>query len=155
MGIQFYFVFSQITSLPSNVPDSQVLVEKIVRLQKELAKRQEKLDFMEEHVGTMVEEMKKKNKLLQILMLKQDAGALASEGMDSDKKRASEHSGIMSSLYNNKPNDSGMTLELSLEINQKLQAVLEDTLLKNITLKENINTLGKEIATLSTSSRPR
>ena len=71
--------------MPSNVPDSQVLVEKIVRLQKELAKRQEKLDFMEEHVGTMVEEMKKKNKLLQILMLKQDAGALASEGMDSDK----------------------------------------------------------------------
>ena len=82
---KFYFVFSQITSLPSNVPDSQVLVEKIVRLQKELAKRQEKLDFMEEHVGTMVEEMKKKNKLLQILMLKQDAGALASEGMDTDK----------------------------------------------------------------------
>ena len=31
--------------------------------------------------------------------------------------------------------DSGMTLDLSLEINQKLQAVLEDTLLKNITLK--------------------
>jgi hypothetical protein len=28
-----------------------------------------------------------------------------------------------------------MTLELSLEINRKLQAVLEDTLLKNITLK--------------------
>ena len=54
-------------------------------MQKELAKRQEKLDFMEEHVGTMVEEMKKKNKLLQILMLKQDAGALASEGMDTDK----------------------------------------------------------------------
>ena len=31
-----------------------------------------------------------------------------------------------------------MTLELSLEINQKLQAVLEDTLLKNITLKVSI-----------------
>ena len=28
-----------------------------------------------------------------------------------------------------------MTLELSLEINRKLQAVLEDTLLKNIMLK--------------------
>lgn len=28
-----------------------------------------------------------------------------------------------------------MTLDLSLEINHKLQAVLEDTLLKNITLK--------------------
>ena len=43
----------------------------------------------------------------------------------------------MASLYSSKPvGDSGtMTLELSLEINRKLQAVLEDTLLKNITLK--------------------
>jgi hypothetical protein len=41
----------------------------------------------------------------------------------------------MASLYSSKPADSGMSLELSLEINQKLQAVLEDTLLKNITLK--------------------
>lgn len=40
----------------------------------------------------------------------------------------------MSSLYKN-ANDSEMTLELSLEINRKLQAVLEDTILKNITLK--------------------
>ena len=51
------------------------------------------------------------------------------------QRRTSEHTGIMSSLYSSKPNDSGMTLELSLEINQKLQSVLEDTLLKNFTLK--------------------
>ena len=51
------------------------------------------------------------------------------------QRRTSEHSGIMSSLYSSKANDTGMTMELSLEINQKLQAVLEDTLLKNITLK--------------------
>merc|ERR1712115_48321 len=106
---------------------------------------------MEEHVGTMVEEMKKKNKLLQNLMLKQDVGTLATTDMDDNKKRASEHTGIMSSLYSSKANDSGMTIELSLEINKKLQAVLEDTLLKNITLKENINTLGKEIAIMSSN----
>lgn len=41
----------------------------------------------------------------------------------------------MASLYTSHPADSGLTLELSLEINRKLQAVLEDTLLKNITLK--------------------
>jgi len=75
----------QVNSLPSNVPDSQVLVEKIVKLQRELAKRQEKMDFMEEHVGTMVEEMKKKNKLLQNLMLKQDVGTLATTDMDDNK----------------------------------------------------------------------
>lgn len=51
----------------------------------------------------------------------------------------------MSSLYRNSVNDSNMTLELSLEINNKLQAVLEDTILKNITLKESIDTLGSEI----------
>lgn len=47
----------------------------------------------------------------------------------------SKHGGIMASVYTTKPVDDAMTLELSLEINRKLQAVLEDTLLKNITLK--------------------
>lgn len=50
----------------------------------------------------------------------------------------SKHGGIMASLYSSKPVDGGMTLELSLEINRKLQAVLEDTILKNITLKVSL-----------------
>ena len=45
------------------------------------------------------------------------------------------HGGIMASVYSSKAADPDMTLELSLEINRKLQAVLEDTILKNITLK--------------------
>ena len=61
----------------------------------------------------------------------------------------------MSSLYNSKVSDSGMTLELSLEINKKLQAVLEDTLLKNITLKDNINTLGQEISKISINNNQK
>ena len=44
-------------------------------------------------------------------------------------------SGVMASLYNLHSQDTAMDLPLSLEINHKLQAVLEDTLLKNITLK--------------------
>ncbi len=44
----------------------------------------------------------------------------------------------MASIYSSN-RDSGMTLELSLEINRKLQAVLEDTLLKNIMLKVKTN----------------
>jgi hypothetical protein len=43
--------------------------------------------------------------------------------------------GIMASLYSQHQQDDHMTLDLSLEINKKLQAVLEDTLLKNMTLK--------------------
>ncbi|RZF44582.1 hypothetical protein LSTR_LSTR001340 [Laodelphax striatellus] len=59
----------------------------------------------------------------------------------------------MASVYGSKALDEHMTLELSLEINRKLQAVLEDTLLKNITLKENIDTLGDEIARLTHPKR--
>lgn len=46
----------------------------------------------------------------------------------------------MSAIYGGaKANPSSeMTLDLSLEINRKLQAVLEDTLLKNITLKVSV-----------------
>lgn len=41
----------------------------------------------------------------------------------------------MASMYSSRVVDDKLTLELSLDINRKLQAVLEDTLLKNITLK--------------------
>ena len=46
----------------------------------------------------------------------------------------------MATVFTGKPVKSHraspeMTLELSLEMNRKMQSVLEDTLLKNITLK--------------------
>lgn len=49
-----------------------------------------------------------------------------------------KHKGIMASVYGSKPADDAMTLDLSLEINRKLQVVLEDTLLRNITLKVSL-----------------
>ncbi|CAG5037129.1 unnamed protein product [Parnassius apollo] len=54
--------------------------------------------------------------------------------------------GAMAAVWGGDP--GGMTLELSLEMNKRLQALLEDTLLKNITLKENLDTLGEEISRL-------
>jgi hypothetical protein len=55
----------------------------------------------------------------------------------------------MASVYSSRVADDKLTLELSLDINRKLQAVLEDALLKNITLKENVDTLGQEIERLN------
>lgn len=73
----------------------------------------------------------------------------------------------MASVFRSRAHSGDMSLELSLEINQKLQAVLEDTILKNITLKvsaidkfvvnllaffhlqDNIKTLGDQIAILT------
>ena len=70
---------------PSKVPESHVLVEKIVKLQKTLAKKQEKVEFMEEHISTMLEEIKKKNRLIQNYILKLESGALVSSQMDENK----------------------------------------------------------------------
>ena len=72
----------------------------------------------------------------------------------------------MASVFSSRLTDSRMTLELALEISGRMQAVLEDTILKNMTLKvsedesvfkildfcvqENLDTLGNEIAKLQT-----
>ncbi|XP_076007952.1 coiled-coil domain-containing protein 186 isoform X2 [Genypterus blacodes] len=128
--------------------DKVVLVERIVRLQKALARKQEKIEFMEDHIKQLVEEIRKKTKIIQSYVLREESGALSSEASDFNKANLSRRGGIMASLYTSHPADSGLTLDLSLEINRKLQAVLEDTLLKNITLKENLQTLGAEIERL-------
>ncbi|KAM9424900.1 coiled-coil domain-containing protein 186 isoform 2-T2 [Pholidichthys leucotaenia] len=133
--------------------DKAVLVERIVRLQKALARKQEKMEFMEDHIKQLVEEIRRKTKIIQSYVLREESGALSSEASDINKAHLSRRGGIMASLYTSHPADSGLTLDLSLEINRKLQAVLEDTLLKNITLKENLQTLGAEIERLIKQQR--
>ena len=142
--------------VPNNVLnelDKHKLVERILKLQKILAKRSEKMDFLEDNNHQLVEELKRKTRLIQHYLLREESGALTTNAMDVNKvskmrsirmaidvsssfqrellKRGST---VMSSLFKDSM-ESEMTLELSLEINRKLQAVLEDTILKNITLK--------------------
>ncbi|XP_072335540.1 coiled-coil domain-containing protein 186 isoform X1 [Scyliorhinus torazame] len=128
--------------------DKTVLIERIVRLQKAHARKNEKIEFMEDHIKQLVDEIRKKTRIIQTYVLREESGALSSEASDINKAQLSRRGGIMASLYTSHPADSGLTMELSLEINRKLQAVLEDTLLKNITLKENLQTLGTEIERL-------
>ncbi|XP_062330602.1 coiled-coil domain-containing protein 186 [Osmerus eperlanus] len=133
--------------------DKAMLVERIVRLQKAQARQQEKIEFMEDHIKQLVEEIRRKTKIIQSYVLREETGALSTEASDFNKANLSRRGGIMASLYTSHPADSGLTLDLSLEINRKLQAVLEDTLLKNITLKENLQTLGAEIERLIKQQR--
>lgn len=129
--------------------EKAIMLERICELQKVHAKKNEKMDFLEEHNQTLIEELTKKNKLIQYYMMKEDSGQLTSTEYDAKKAKLAKNRGIMSSVYSSKPTDSTMTLELSLQINKKLQALLEDTILKNMTLKENIDTLGDEVARLT------
>jgi len=84
-------------------------------------------------------------------MLRDQVGALTSTKSDQNKSELAKYGGVMSAIYGGikGANQTSMTLELSLEINKKLQAVLEDTLLKNITLKENLDVLGLEVDKLT------
>lgn len=115
--------------------EPNALMEKMLRVQRDNAKKSEKIDFMEEHIQVLVAELKKKNRIVQAFFMKEDSGMMASEASDKHKAEMAKHGGIMSSMYNSKSLDEGLSLELSMEINKKLQGLLEDTLLKNMTLK--------------------
>lgn len=145
--------------------DKQKIIEKIVKLQKLLAKRNEKIDFLQDHVNQLTIDVKRKTKIIQAYAMNEpEVGAFTSEAQDAIKREMSKKTGHMSTLYNtNKSyvqtaqfinsNESHMTKDLCLEINGKLQALLEDTLIKNLTLKDSIETLGTEIARLSKENR--
>lgn len=45
-------------------PSKKLLVDKICRLQKIHAKKNEKLEFMEEHINALVDEIQKKTRLV-------------------------------------------------------------------------------------------
>lgn len=129
--------------------ERNALLEKMVRVQRDNARKGDKIDFLEEHVAELVNELQKKNRILQMYLVREESGVLATEASDRHKAELAKHAGVMSSMYNQKGMDSELSLELCLEINRKLQGVLEDTLLKNITLKDNLSTLGAEVARIT------
>ncbi|XP_075989273.1 coiled-coil domain-containing protein 186 [Anticarsia gemmatalis] len=128
-------------------PDRQTLIERIVSLQRAAARRAERCEFLEEHSKQLTQELRAKARVLRHLLCELPAGAVAGSHRDDNKKEIARlGGGAMAAVWGGDP--GGMTAELSLEMNRRLQAVLEDTLLKNITLKENMDTLGAEISRL-------
>ncbi|KAM3726504.1 Coiled-coil domain-containing protein [Dirofilaria immitis] len=147
----------------------QQMIEKIVKLQRQLARRQDKIEFLEEHVQQCTQELLKKTKIIQNYALREEASLLLPEN-DLNKlletceviempRRISDNCNTSSPLIGNlfASSTSGMTgksaLKFAAEVNSRLQAVLEDALHKNITLKNNIDILGEEISRLSRENR--
>ena len=73
--------------------------------------------------------------------MREQSGALAPAAYDEHKLRHSRKGGVMATVFTGGKGSKvsrthpEMTYDLSLEMNRKMQSVLEDTLLKNITLK--------------------
>lgn len=119
-------------------PSKKTLIERILRLQHATARQAERIDYLENQSAHLASELSKKSKLIQHYMVREQSGALASSKSDKNKAEHSKYGGIMAAVYGGAVKGTGsgeMTLDLSLEINRKLQALLEDTILKNITLK--------------------
>ena len=68
--------------------------------------------------------------------MREQSGALAPPSFDENKLRQSKKGGVMGTVFAGRAYKlPEVNYELSLEMNKKMQSVLEDTLLKNITLK--------------------
>lgn len=151
--------------------DRQKLIEKLLKQQKLLVRRNEKIEFLNDHIVILTQDLQNKRKIIQSYAMNEDAFMYTSNQSDSIKQQLAEKSrsnssSLMATLYNRATTvgqnathkilpqffhdqSSTMNLETALDIMGKLQSVLEDTLLKNITLKENVDTLSKEIERLS------
>lgn len=66
-------------------PAKKLLMDRIVMLQNDNAKKLEKIDFLEEHTRTLVEEIQKKTKIIQHYILHENSGAMGSNERDRYK----------------------------------------------------------------------
>uniref|UniRef100_A0A1I7ZVR3 GRIP domain-containing protein n=1 Tax=Steinernema glaseri TaxID=37863 RepID=A0A1I7ZVR3_9BILA len=143
------------SSQPTDDNVQQVMIEKIVKLQRQLARRQEKIEFLEDHINQCIEELQNKTKIIQSYALREEASLLLPADDTLDKvplaRKGTSHT-LFGSAFSY-GSDKKTSVDLATEINSRLQAVLEDTLLKNITLKKNVDTLGEEISRLSRENR--
>ncbi|KRZ33257.1 CD9 antigen [Trichinella pseudospiralis] len=113
------------------------------------------------HMKSLFHEIRKKTKIIQSYVIREEAGMLTSATFDVKKLQAlldqaeiaKRGHTLMSNLFSTGMSNKEINLELAVEMLRKLQAVLEDTLLKNITFKESVDTLGEEIARLSRENR--
>ncbi|KAL7064428.1 hypothetical protein AAHC03_04836 [Spirometra sp. Aus1] len=135
-------------------PSKSLLVNKIEKLQRMNLRLSEKNDFMRDHINQLTREVQRKTQLLQhFLVSDPEAGGTSPMNVDENKANIIQKGGLMASVFSGQAMDSQANLKVCLQINQKLQNVLEDTLFKNITLKENVDTLADELARLTRANR--
>ncbi|CAH8438289.1 uncharacterized protein DC041_0003557 [Schistosoma bovis] len=140
-----------------NCSERDVLLEKIDRLQRSQVKLTDKIEFFQEHCYQLTEELNKKSKVIQNLLVSIDKHCGSTNSFINDNNHSNrkmlnvsqKYNSIISSLSSGsaktKTADTGSCLG---DNTQKLQNLLEDTIFKNITLKESLNKLGLEISSL-------
>ncbi|VDM69920.1 unnamed protein product [Strongylus vulgaris] len=134
----------------------QVMIDKIIVLQKKLARRNDKIEFLEEHVRHCLEELQKKTKIIQHYALREEASLLLPSDGSLEQvivplSRKGTSYSLMGAIFS--AGSDKRSLQLAAEVNSRLQAVLEDALIKNITLKGSVDSLSNEVSRLSRENR--
>ncbi|VDM28025.1 unnamed protein product [Hydatigera taeniaeformis] len=84
----------------------------------------------------------------------ENEGAAVPSVVDANKRQRMRRGGtLMAAIFAGEADGASSDLRTSLQLNQKLQSVLEDTLYKNLTLKENVDTLADEVARLKRANK--
>uniref|UniRef100_A0A183A246 RT_RNaseH_2 domain-containing protein n=1 Tax=Echinostoma caproni TaxID=27848 RepID=A0A183A246_9TREM len=73
-----------------------------------------------------------------LILADKHSGAVSPNSVDTHKQLIARTGGLMASLYTGRSISNVPDRDTCLEISQKLQRVLEDTLFKNLTLKVSI-----------------
>jgi hypothetical protein len=110
----------------------------------------ERLQFYESHSEELTADLKGKSKIIQMYLLRDQKGKLEPrrKGQESTKAPPPTSTfGSMTAAFSSKPKTvNGITLELALEMNTRLQQVTEDALLKNIQLQESLDVLSSQLS---------
>ncbi|CAH8460909.1 unnamed protein product [Heterobilharzia americana] len=133
------------TSVNLKCSERDAFLQKIDRLQRIQVKLTDKLEFFQEHCYQLTEEINKKSRIIQSLLLSTNKWCESITSFISDNNQNKK-----TQTMNYKQNSiiSSLTEIYHLENNKKLQNLLEDAIFKNISLKENLNTMGLEISSL-------
>ena len=112
-------------------------------------KKDEKITFYERHSDELTADLQNKGKIIQMFLVREERGQIGPAADPARPKPKPKSLGLLNPLNRvaaalgvNKEKGA-MTLELAMEINLKLQQVIEDTLLQNIHLRESLDLMSQ------------
>ncbi|UMM21649.1 hypothetical protein L5515_003240 [Caenorhabditis briggsae] len=133
----------------------QIMIDKIVVLQRKLARRTEKCEFLEEHVRQCLEELQKKTKIIQHYALREEASLLMPSEESMERVpifRKSSAYALMGAMFTTSGSEKKQS-QILTEVNSRLQAVLEDVIQRNICMRSTVDTLTAENTRIARENR--
>ncbi|KAH3742871.1 hypothetical protein Pelo_15731 [Pelomyxa schiedti] len=127
----------------------EVLATRIGIMQEEKTEMEIKVKLKDLEIGNLKEQLATwKDDFIQTYVSTHKVGERSTAAMDLDKLHRAKKAGFMGMLFQGKLPPIGHAAQLSEEMVTKMQAVLEETILRNFQLQRDLVTLGNQVSTL-------